>query len=42
MYAGAIIKNKEILGVEIAFLKQLGKSITESDATKLLTGVRIA
>ncbi len=41
-YAGAIIKNKEILTAEIAFLKQVGKSVSESDATRLLTGVKIA
>lgn len=41
-YAGAIIKKGEILGTEIAFLKRVGKSVTESDATKLLTGAKIA
>ena len=41
-YVGAITKNKEILQEEIAFLKRVGKSVTEIDATKLLTGARIA
>jgi hypothetical protein len=41
-YAEAIVKDGEILGAEIAFLRRVGKSLTETDATKLLTGTRIA
>lgn len=41
-YVGSIIRSKEILQEEITFLTRIGKSLTEPDATRLLTGARIA
>jgi hypothetical protein len=41
-YARGITKSAGILGEETAFLKRVGKSVTESEATRLLTGARIA
>jgi hypothetical protein len=40
-FVHAVLNNREILQEEIAFLERVGKSVTESDATKLLTGTKI-
>ncbi|MGD0797737.1 MAG: hypothetical protein ABR910_08440 [Acidobacteriaceae bacterium] len=40
-FANGVIKARNVLEMEIGFLKRVGKSISEADASKLLTGARI-